>query len=44
LVKDIEKFSALFEADIRGVISALEIVIQNNLSERGIVRLEKIGG
>lgn len=43
LVKDIEKFSSLSEPDIRGVISALENVIQNKLSESKIVRLEKLG-
>ncbi|NJO69659.1 MAG: DNA-binding protein [Bacteroidetes bacterium] len=43
LVKDIEKFSALSEPDIRGVISALENIIQNKLIEGRIVRLEKLG-
>jgi predicted histone-like DNA-binding protein len=43
LVQDIEKFSALSEADIRGVIIALENVIQNKLAQSRIVRLEKIG-
>jgi predicted histone-like DNA-binding protein len=43
LVKDIEKFSSLSEPDIRGVIVALENVIQNKLSEGKIVRLEKLG-
>lgn len=43
LTKEIEKFSALSEADIRGVIIALENVIQNKLAEGKIVRLEKIG-
>jgi predicted histone-like DNA-binding protein len=43
LVKDIEKFSSLSEPDIRGVIVALENVIQNKLSESKIVRLEKLG-
>jgi predicted histone-like DNA-binding protein len=43
LTKDIEKFSALSEADIRGVIIALENVIQNKLAEGKIVRLEKLG-
>jgi predicted histone-like DNA-binding protein len=43
LVKDIEKFSALSEPDIRGVIVALENVIQNKLSESKMVRLEKLG-
>ena len=43
LVKDIEKFSSLSEPDIRGVIIALENVIQNKLSEGRIVRLEKLG-
>ena len=43
LVKDIEKFSALSEPDIRGVIIALENVIQNKLGESKIVRLDKLG-
>ncbi len=43
MVKAIEKFSALSESDIRGVIIALENVIQNELAEGKIVRLEKIG-
>ena len=43
LVKDIEKFSALSEADIRGVIFALENVMQNALANGKIVRLDKIG-
>jgi predicted histone-like DNA-binding protein len=43
LVKKIEKFSALSEPDIRGVIVALENVIQNDLADSKIVRLEKLG-
>ena len=43
LVKDIEKFSALSEPDIKGVISALENEIQNKLADGKIVRLEKLG-
>ena len=43
LVKDIEKFSALSEPDIRGVIIALENVIQNRLGDSKMVRLEKLG-
>ncbi|MPQ46199.1 DNA-binding protein [Marinifilum sp. N1E240] len=43
IVDDIEKFSALSEADIRGVIIALENEIQNKLAQGRIVRLEKIG-
>lgn len=43
LVKQIEKFSALSEADIKGVIIALENVIQEALSNSKIVRLDKIG-
>ncbi|MDY3318830.1 HU family DNA-binding protein [Riemerella anatipestifer] len=43
LVKQIEKFSALSEADIKGVIIALENVIQNALADSKIVRLEKLG-
>lgn len=43
LTKSIEKFSALSEADIRGVIIALENVIQNELANGKIVRLDKLG-
>lgn len=43
LVKAIEKFSALSEADIRGFIIALENVMQNALANSKIVRLDKIG-
>jgi predicted histone-like DNA-binding protein len=43
LVREIEKFSALSEPDIRGVIVALENVIQNKLSEGKLVRLERLG-
>ena len=43
IVKEIEKFSALSEPDIRGVILALENVIQNKLAESKIVRMDKIG-
>jgi predicted histone-like DNA-binding protein len=43
LVKEIEKFSALSEPDIRGVIIALENVIQTKLSESRIVRLDRLG-
>lgn len=43
LVKAIEKFSALSEADIRGVIIALENVIQDALTNSKIVRLDKLG-
>lgn len=43
LVKQIEKFSALSEADIKGVIIALENVIQSALANSKIVRLEKLG-
>ncbi|MCT3761633.1 HU family DNA-binding protein [Elizabethkingia anophelis] len=43
IVKQIEKFSALSEADIRGVIIALENVIQDNLINGKIVRLDKLG-
>jgi predicted histone-like DNA-binding protein len=43
LTKEIEKFSALSEPDIRGVIIALENVIQSKLAESRIVRLEKLG-
>lgn len=43
LVSRIEKFSALSEADIRGVIIALENVIQEELAAGKIVRLDKLG-
>ena len=43
LVNQIEKFSALSEADIRGVIIALENVIQQGLADSKIIRLEKLG-
>jgi predicted histone-like DNA-binding protein len=43
LVKLIEKFSALSESDIRGVIYALENVAQDLLAQGRIVRLETLG-
>lgn len=43
LVKKIEKFSALSEADIRGVIIALENVILEELGNGKIIRLDKLG-
>lgn len=43
IVKEIEKFSALSEPDIYGVIIALENVIQNKLAEGKIVRFERLG-
>ncbi|MDR0714069.1 MAG: hypothetical protein LBF89_07425 [Bacteroidales bacterium] len=43
LVKEIEKFSALSEPDIRGAILALENVIQEKLADGHIVRLDKLG-
>jgi predicted histone-like DNA-binding protein len=43
LVKEIERFSALSEADIHGVIIALENVIQDKLAQGRIVRLQKLG-
>ncbi len=43
IVKIIEKFSALSEADIRGVIIAVENVIQDAIADGKIVRLEKLG-
>lgn len=43
LTKEIEKFSALSEADIRGVIIALENVIVNQITEGKIIRLDKLG-
>lgn len=43
LVQEIEKFCSLTEPDIRGVITALENVIQNKLSASRIVRMERLG-
>jgi predicted histone-like DNA-binding protein len=43
LVTKIEKFSALSEPDIHGVIIALENVIQNKLADSKIVRMERLG-
>ena len=43
IVKEIEKFSALSEPDIYGVIIALENVIQDKLAEGKIVRFECLG-
>lgn len=43
LVKQIEKFSALSEADIRGAIIALENVIQDGLANGKIIRTDKLG-
>ena len=43
LVREIEKFSTLSETDIRAVISALEYVIQNQLADSKIIRLERLG-
>lgn len=42
LVKQIEKFSALSEVDIRGVIIALENVIQDELANGRVIRLDKL--
>jgi predicted histone-like DNA-binding protein len=43
MVKEIEKFSALSEPDIRGVVLAMENVIQNKLADGKIIRMDKIG-
>jgi len=43
LTKQIEKFSALSEADIRGVIIALENVILDSIVNGKIIRLDKLG-
>lgn len=43
LTRQIEKFSALSESDILGVIAALENVIQENLVNGKIIRLAKLG-
>lgn len=41
--KRIEKFSALSEADIRGVLIAMETVVEDALSNGQIVRMERLG-
>ncbi len=43
LVKEIEKFSALSEPDIRGVIIGLENTVQNHLAQGKIVRFDRLG-
>ncbi len=43
LVKEVEKFSALSEPDIRGVIIALLNVIIDKLMDGKIIRLEELG-
>ena len=43
IVKEIEKFSALSEPDIRGVIIGLENVIQSKLADGKIVRFDRLG-
>ncbi len=43
MVKEIEKFSALSEPDIRGVIIALENVILDKLCDGKIIRFERLG-
>lgn len=43
LTKLIEKFSALSEPDIRGVIIAMENVIVDQLVQGKIIRLDKLG-
>ncbi len=43
LTKEVEKFSSLSESDIRGVIIALENVIQSQLLNGKIIRLDKLG-
>lgn len=43
IVEEIEKFSALSEPDIRGVIIGLENVVQNKLAEGRIVRFDRLG-
>lgn len=43
LSKQIEKFSALSEADIKSVIVALENVMQEALANGQIVRMDKLG-
>lgn len=43
LVRRIEKFSALSEPDIRGVIIGLENVVQEELADGKIVRFDRLG-
>ena len=43
MVKEIEKFSSLSEPDIRGVIIALENVIQDKLCDGRIIKFERLG-
>jgi predicted histone-like DNA-binding protein len=43
IVKEVEKFSSLSEPDIRGVIIAIENIIQDKLAQGKIVRLERLG-
>lgn len=43
IVAEIEKFSALSEPDIRGVIIALENVVQKHLSSGRMVRFDRLG-
>ncbi len=43
MVKIIEKFSALSEPDIRGVIIAFENAMQDGLAAGRIVRMERLG-
>ena len=43
LAKLIEKFSALSEPDIRGVIIAMENVIVDQLVQGKIIRMDKLG-
>jgi len=43
ITKEIEKFSALSEPDIKGVIIALENVISLKLAAGHIVRMDKMG-
>ncbi len=43
LVKEVEKFSALSEPDIRGVIIGLENAVQKHLAQGKIVRFDRLG-
>ena len=43
IVKEIEKFSSLSEPDIRGVIIALENVIQDKFCDGRIIKFERLG-
>jgi predicted histone-like DNA-binding protein len=43
MVRDIEKYTALSELDIRCIVTALQTVIQEKLTSSLVVRLEQLG-